>query len=274
MNGWYLVFTTTGAFLGPVASGYIADSQGWRWMWWWCTIFIGLNLVAVIFFYEETKYKPTFVGRHPTDVPITQGARNASLDGPDTFKQPQDLKEAESGSVERTVSFIDTTIPMKTYKERLAFVTKTEGSILHHFYQPIIVLFTFPAVTYTALTYGLILATFAIMTSVQATYLVLPPYNFGPDGVGLMNLPPFIGSIFGFVVGGWLNDYSAKWLSKRNKGIFEPEMRLWLALPAALFIPAGILMFGIGLARGDHWIVLAIAYALWGFGFVVATDIA
>ena len=50
-------------------------------------------------------------------------------------------------------------------------------------------------------------------------------------------------------------------------------MRLWLALPACLFIPAGILMFGIGLSRGDHWIVLAIGYGLWGFGFVIATDI-
>ena len=79
----------------------------------------------------------------------------------------------------------------------MALVTKTEGSIAHHFWQPIIVLITFPAVTYTALTYGLILATFAVMTSVQATYLILPPYNFGADGIGLMNLPPFIGSVFG-----------------------------------------------------------------------------
>lgn len=70
-----------------------------------------------------------------------------------------------------------------------------------------------------------------------------------------------------------MNDWSAKWLSKRNKGIFEPEMRLWLALPAALIIPAGILMFGIGLANGSPWIVLAIAYGIWGFGFVLATDV-
>lgn len=79
--------------------------------------------------------------------------------------------------------------------------------------------------------------------------------------------------LIGFFIGGWLNDKSAIWLAKRNKGIFEPEMRLWLALPAALFVPAGILMFGIALARGDHWIVLAIAYGIWGFGFVIATDI-
>lgn len=282
MNGWYLVFTATGAFLGPVASGYVVDSQGWRWTWWWCVIFIGLNLIFVVFFYEETKYVPSVTGRRTSTTPITAGARAASLDGhhhhshahEDTTTLNTDTKQAEAGQVESTaLSHIDSMIPMKTRKQRLAWVTSTPGSIVHHFYQPIIVLFTFPAVTYTALTYGLILATFAIMTSVQATYLILPPYNFGADGVGLMNLPPFIGSVFGFIVGGWLNDYSAMYLAKRNKGIFEPEMRLWLALPAAILIPAGIIMFGVGLAHGSHWIVLAVAYGIWGFGFVVATDI-
>lgn len=36
MNGWYLLLTSIGAFMGPVASGYVAEGQGWRWMWWWC----------------------------------------------------------------------------------------------------------------------------------------------------------------------------------------------------------------------------------------------
>ena len=270
MNGWYLVFTSIGAFLGPVASGYQVTSMGWRWIWYWCVIFIALNLVAVIFFFEESKYIPTFSGRRAT---VTDGARRASLEGEEPLTAT-DGKTLEAATTERTVSHIDPAIPLKTYKQRMAWTTKTDGPIIQHFYQPIIILFTFPAVTYTALTYGGVLATFAIMTSVQATYLLLPPYNFGAEGVGLMNLPPFIGGLFGFVAGGWFNDWSALYLSKRNKGIFEPEMRLWLALPAAFILPAGILMFGLGLARGVPWIILAVGYGLWGFGFVLSTDIA
>jgi MFS family permease len=30
-NGIYIVVVNMGAFLGPVAAGYSADSQGWRW---------------------------------------------------------------------------------------------------------------------------------------------------------------------------------------------------------------------------------------------------
>lgn len=271
MNGWYLVFTSIGAFLGPVASGYQVASMGWRWIWWWCVIFIGINLVAVIFFFEESKFIPTLVGRQATTV--TQSARRASLEG-DEHGKTLDGKTTETATAERTVSHIDPTIAPRTYRQRMAWTTKTDGPITQHFWQPVVILFTFPAVTYTALTYGGVLATFAIMTSIQATYLLAPPYNFGAEGVGLMNLPPFIGGMFGFLVGGWLNDWSAIYLSKRNRGIFEPEMRLWLALPCALFIPAGLLMFGIGLAAGVPWIVLAVGYAIWGFGFVVSSDIA
>lgn len=31
MNAIYATFVNAGAFLGPVAAGYIADAQGWRW---------------------------------------------------------------------------------------------------------------------------------------------------------------------------------------------------------------------------------------------------
>ena len=34
-NGVYLLMTNAGAFLAPVAAGYSAESQGWRWIWWW-----------------------------------------------------------------------------------------------------------------------------------------------------------------------------------------------------------------------------------------------
>lgn len=247
MNGWYLIATSAGAFLGPVASGFIVISQGWRWMYWWCVIFFSINLAVVIFFFEETKYVTVLVGHHRN-----QPRNNAEPTGDETTLRGVDdtTKQAESSqSLEQTRSetFIDASIPKKSYRERMAFVTPTDGSIFHDFYQPVELLFTFPAIAYCAITYGSLLAWFAVMTSIQATYLFSPPYNFTAVGVGLMNLAPFVGTIPGTLVGGWLNDKSIMWLSKRNNGIYEPEMRLWLALPSVLLTPAGILIFGLGL---------------------------
>lgn len=214
MNGWYLLLTSIGAFLGPVASGYVADGQGWRWMWWYCVIFVGIQLVATIFLYEESKFVPK-----PGTVQVAPQESNEHLKDPTT-----DLTTVESqptGNV--THIHIDGSIPRKTYWQRMALVTATEAPVLRHVYQPFIVLFTFPAISYTAFTFGSVLSCFAIVTTIQAIYLPDAPYNFSPAGVGLMNLPPFIGAFLGFFVAGWLNDKSIVWLANRNKGIYEPE---------------------------------------------------
>ncbi|KAJ5791723.1 uncharacterized protein N7518_008734 [Penicillium psychrosexuale] len=259
MNGWYVVVQCAGAFLGPVASGYIVVAQGWRWMWWWCVIFFGVTLLCVVFLFEESKYVPYLDGREfIADAQVT--------DEPSKSHKDRDAADAKSAN-ETIASPVHTNpaIQMKTYFQRMALVTITNEALWPHFYQPIVALFTFPAVSYAAITYGSMLSWFAIMTSLQASYMIIPPYNFDAIGVGLMNVAPFVGALLGFPFGGHLSDKSILWLSKRNGGIYEPEMRLWLALPLAIIGPAGILMFGLGLAYGVHWALLAVGFGFFGF---------
>ncbi|KAH7067221.1 major facilitator superfamily domain-containing protein [Paraphoma chrysanthemicola] len=278
MNGWFLLVTSIGTFLGPVASGYVIESQGWRWTWWWCVIFMTVNLFLVVFLFEESKYVPGSTSHNPTHGPLEQ-LREASMAGHfdhdtralEKLEHNGSLGQSHLGSLR---SATDSAIPRHTYRRRLRLVTPSTGSISHHFYQPIIVLFSFPAVTYAALTYGIVLASFAIITSVQAIYLIEPPYNFGADGIGLMNIAPFVGACAGFLLVSFVSDKSIFWLSKRNEGIYEPEMRLWLALMSTVLLPGAVLMFGIGLARGVQWAVLAVALGLFGFNLVIVSDVA
>lgn len=139
-------------------------------------------------------------------------------------------------------------IPLKTYAQHMALITPTGDALGPHFDQPIMTLLAFPAVSYAAIKYGSTLSWFAIMASLQASYMIVPPCDFDAIGVGLVNVAPFIGATLGFPFGGHLSDRSIVWLSKRNGGIYEPEMRLWLALPMAIISPVDILMFGLGLA--------------------------
>ncbi|KAI1537139.1 ProP Permease of the major facilitator superfamily [Pyrenophora tritici-repentis] len=273
MNAWYLIFTSVGATLGPVASGFIVQNQGWRWTWWYCTIFLSINLFLVIFFFEESKYVPVIQGHsvHHTTTE-TETPKNDRADDFELDKKAR--REQHASELQRLESRIDPTLPRKTYRQRMALYTKSEGTIIHHFYQPVIILFTFPAATYAALTYGMLLACLALMSSMSATYMLQPPYNFGPSGVGLINLAPFTGSAIGFFVGGPMNDLSIKYLAKRNKGIYEPEMRLWVGLAAAILLPAGLIIFGVGLQKGMHYMVICVGFALFGFCFVFASGVA
>ncbi|XP_014552229.1 hypothetical protein COCVIDRAFT_19651 [Bipolaris victoriae FI3] len=271
MNAWYLIFTSVGATLGPVASGFVVQSQGWRWIWWWCTIFLGVNFLLIIFMFEESKYVPVLAGQ---TVPLDRGVTSTDdVKTADVDLEPAKV-DVKHTTMERIQSRIDPTLPRKTYLQRMTLVTTSHYSVRHHFYQPAVVLFMFPAVAYAALTYGTVLASLALMASTQATYLLEPPYNFGPSGVGLMNLAPFTGSFLGFFAAGWLNDRSIMWLARRNGGIYEPEMRLWLGLASALILPAGVLLFGIALAHGVHWIAMAVGFGMFGFTFVLASGVA
>ncbi|KAM3484965.1 hypothetical protein MY8738_001648 [Beauveria namnaoensis] len=278
MNGWYLFATFTGAYLGPVASGYIVNSQGWRWVWWWCVILFAVNLVLIIFFFDESKYISIIQGQpDPRSTSATGSNKpgNVQVVGDQLGKIESGVKTIDSTAkqMEPINAHIDPTIPLKTRRQRLAMVTKTDGSIVKDFYHPLVLLFSFPAIAFIALTYGSLLAWFAVTTSVQATYLFGPPYNFTAAGVGLMNLAPFIGTIPAIWVGGYLNDKSILWLARRNGGVYEPEMRLWMSIPMAFVTPAGILMFGLGLYYQAPWPLLAVGFGVFGFGLVVAGDI-
>lgn len=55
----------------------------------------------------------------------------------------------------------------------------------------------------------------------------------------------FIGALLGFVVSGLLADWSARVLTRRNKGIYEPEFRIVLVVPQLVFGCAGMFGFGI-----------------------------
>lgn len=203
-----------------------------------------MALLLFAFFYEETKYIPVIPASNTSHIV-------------ESFEAGSDKDKGDSGKDAMEVNItiptrsLRTDIPRKTYWQRMSLTTTSPGGLakfFRHTYQPFIILFTIPAVTYTALIYGSLLAWFSVALTVLSIYFTLPPYNFSSAGIGLLNLAPFIGAIFGSAYGGFLSDYTILQLSRRNRGIFEPEMRLWLAVPAMILTPAGYFMFGFSVA--------------------------
>lgn len=42
-------------------------------------------------------------------------------------------------------------------------------------------------------------------------------------------------------------------MARRNKGVLEPEHRLWLFLPSLLLVPFGLILWGVGSAHAINW---------------------
>jgi hypothetical protein len=111
-------------------------------------------------------------------------------------------------------------------------------------------LIAYPAVLFSTVVYGTYF-TFLLTISVLAvTALSLPPYNLNPAQIGLTNLPLLLVGLIASPISGWMADSAAKAMARRNAGVFEPEFRLVLMIPATLFATIGFLGFGISVQRG------------------------
>jgi cyanate permease len=58
-------------------------------------------------------------------------------------------------------------------------------------------------------------------------------------------------------------------MAKKHGGFKAPEMRLWLAYPAALASAIGLILFGISIDMQYHWMVGQVAFFLFAAGIQV-----
>ncbi|KPI42084.1 putative MFS-type transporter [Cyphellophora attinorum] len=264
LNGIFLFMQSIGAYIGPVVMGYAVQNVGWRWMWNITSIMIGVTLAASLLLFEETKYVPVCNGEASSTPTQNTSPESSSLKAGDGAI---DLDETQR------VTTTELAYNRRSYRQRMALVTPTDEPILRHFYQPISILFAIPGVAYCAITYGTMLAWISMLSSAQSYYTLLPPYNLDPNQVGLLSLGPFIGLFVGTIIFSPASDWSIVKLSTRNKGVFEPEMRLWLSFLGAALGFVGILVFGYCLGQGRSIYAVLAGYAIYNAGWVICADV-
>lgn len=261
-NGLYLAAVSFGNYMGPVAAGYVAVSQGWRWTFYYLAIFMGVTTLAMIVALEETKFDaPTVIGQ---SVQVMSGGAVDSASEKFKSKTPTSTSTA-SEQPELTLITMATresilqksNIPMDSYWRRHRLISldtdaarhNQKNSFLGHVFQPFIILCQFPAVAFAALQYGWLVSMLSVVAVTQAVVYPAPPYNFSAASVGLMSLPPAIGSVLGSLLGGPAIDYFVVRIAKRRGGIHEPETRLWLFMIPSCAMIIGVLMYGLTIAK-------------------------
>jgi hypothetical protein len=80
---------------------------------------------------------------------------------------------------------------------------------------------------------------------VLAAILGLPPFFWNEEKTGYAFTGAFIGAVLGFLLAGGLADWSARFLTRLNGGIYEPEFRIILVIPQLIFGCTGLYGFGI-----------------------------
>ncbi|KAJ5107333.1 hypothetical protein N7456_004008 [Penicillium angulare] len=221
-----------GPVLGPVCGGFIAENAGWRWVFWILVIAAGTMTTFVIIFNRETNHL-VLIERKTKRLRVELG-------------RPE-LRSCYEKAAGENSSKLGTFVFRMTTPMRLLFRSAIVAIIA----------------TYIAIVYGCLYLLFTTVTDVfQNTY------HWGIGISGLSYLGMGTGFVIGQILFGLVSDKVIVRLTKRNNGVFEPEMRLPLCIGYAAFIPISFFWYGWSVNAPTHWIVPIIGLFPFGFGMV------
>jgi MFS family permease len=250
-----------GAFLSPIAGGFVAERFGWRWIQYILAIICLCFTVATFFAFEETMFfrqvniqEPIF--STPKDTSTLESSHD--IDG----KMGCESKEPESSSVPPVIA--EESYQVNTYAQKLKLWGFRHPSQPFNFFRSITLSFRllcFPTIIFSGLLVGSILAWYNVLGGSLAEVLGGAPYNFSTEAIGLTYFASVIGVSIGCYFSGWLSDILAIRLARRRHGIKEPEDRLWMFVIPVIAHPLGCLLYGVGASHHIPWIGVVIGIA-------------
>ncbi|GLA04722.1 hypothetical protein AnigIFM60653_004781 [Aspergillus niger] len=221
--------------LTPVISGYVISTLSWRWAFRLEAILFSVLLVAVVLFFPETTFH-----RHPMTPETTT---KATLDDIDPEK-------AHAVAV--------TPLPAPMIEER-------DVSLLRALIEPLALILD-PIVLWACCMWSVIFTWTILLGAVTSQIFTAPPWSMSTVAVGnLTGIAPLIGSALGTVMGGWACDLSSKFMAARNGGVYEPEYRLPVMLPATMAMAAGAFGLGAATAQGLSAVVCGLFMGIVNF---------
>jgi hypothetical protein len=243
-----------GSFLTPVIVGKMTSTLGWPWTHYFVAIFAAVMLPLIVFLVPETAYRRD--SNLDTDTNMTRYQDSTSLDNltPTENDNDKTTHHQTTGSTRST----STTNPPLTTNNASPILSLTKLSPFNGRKDPTpfwklllrpFPLFLHPSIFWAMLTQGLLIGWTVLIGIVLAAIMIGPPLFFNEVQTGYMYGGPVVGAILGFILAGLLSDPSARWLTKRNRGVYEPEFRLILVVPQMIFGCAGLYGFGITAAN-------------------------
>lgn len=255
--GIWVLAIDSGLFMGPLFGGFLNVVSA-KWIQWFTAILFGVLLVLEVAFMPETLYPRS---RMLMEAPLLDGSTPGTSDLEKIGNRRK--SDASAADIPRTkkLPFINILKPVPGMPH-----PKPWDSIVRF-----ALTFPFAAVVmavggYCFLWYWWVLS---VITMLPAAYV-----NYSPLIQGLLFIGLLLGTVLAEVlVGGRLSDMIVHRLAVKNGGQRLPEMRLWLAYPAGLLTAIGLIVWGISIDQGYHWIVGQIALFLFGAGIQVGNTV-
>ncbi|KAH7162693.1 major facilitator superfamily domain-containing protein [Dactylonectria estremocensis] len=247
---------SVGVALGMIISGLITIHHEWRTIYQVSSALIGLVLVLVFFTFPETSYHRVPDESDSSIIVIDLREENDSSRSHTKERRPSPTIHHEDGH-------------WKVWKVWNGSLTN-EG-LFKMFVRPFVLIFLPPvlwAALIQAVTIGFLVA---VSSNIGAAFDAA--YEFEAYQSGLCFVSAIIGSLLGIPAGGHFGDKVADYLTQRNGGIREPEMRLPVITLSMITTPMALVLYGVGIQHKLHWVVPSIGLGLLNFSITQAASI-
>jgi MFS family permease len=104
--GFYAFFLAGSNYFAPVICGFIAEYQGWRWVFYWPSIFVGCAMIFLFFFMEETNYVREHVDDTIANVRLSSSNSSQSGDPEKAVPVSDPPSQTEEGTIYTKKSYI------------------------------------------------------------------------------------------------------------------------------------------------------------------------
>ncbi|TFK80890.1 MFS general substrate transporter [Polyporus arcularius HHB13444] len=243
-----------GITLGPLICSYVIQNLSWEFGFWFVSIPLGMMVIMVFFFVPETTFN-------------RQEAKRLSKK---RLSDRSRVEKSDGSEVELDVESIggcSSTPPSYISQLKIWHGSLTDESIFKLFLRPFPFLLS-PVTWFLFLSHGLQTVWLSLVPLCSSTIFTLE-YNFTASQIGLTNLGGIVGIVLAMIVSGPLNDWGVVWMSKRNRGIYEPEFRL-VFMFAMLFGVFGYVGWAVGNDHRMPWIGAVACITMVNFSMVVS----
>lgn len=248
--GIYFTLFSSGAFLGPIIAGNIAQNHGWRSFLWLGVALTAFSTALLVVAFPETRYYRDNINANLSTVPSTSTSVQASSTD---LEANDDSIVVHTGRGKPSMrQFTSVHTPKKRWLPL----------VIHDLITPIVIFFN-PIVFWAALMLAGPADLLLLFNLTESGLLSSATYGWSPGAVGYSNFAFFGGGIVGAITAGPLSDWLVQRSTNRNKGVREAEMRLPALIPYVCFFIISHVVGAVGYERLWPWQAIIIC----GFGF-------